>query len=213
MDFLKIPQHISDETFLILTREDTAALIESIAEEFGVATDHTGKISAIAGRAIMRVLPLAQVAPALQEKLGVEKETAQHIALAILLKILYPFWPLYPDIDGVIKSLGGEVPTEKPPMPKLSQEPMEPISYPVTKKVMNQEPELFGGLEIPVPPAPKNGNQRPAGGNRILERDVPWTPQNFTNDQRLTTDNGKQNIAKPGDVAKLLEKSLLKENN
>src|SRR3989344_3887242 len=130
MPFPKLQENISNDLFVALGSDTVSAAIGEIGEKFALDEDTMPVIGALVTHLFTKTVPLSHATDILEEYIDLTKDEARQLMLAILLKILYPYWPLYPEIDETITSLGGEVPKEKPPMPRLSQEPIEAVSYP-----------------------------------------------------------------------------------
>jgi hypothetical protein len=208
-----VPEQIPNNIFAILTREENSGLIDGIVSEFHIPEDKISLLSAVCAHAIMRTLPLASLQDAVKEELAVADNSAKKIALAILLRILYPYWPLYPSIDKAIEALGGKVPTLKPAMQTIASAAPKVMEYPAVPTAATEDaPELLGGLEIPAPPVPKQGSVD-GKPDIALERDVPWQAPPTSRLRPAGAQTGAQvresTVAKPGDVAKLLEKNLI----
>lgn len=185
----------------MLVREENLAFLDSLEKKYSLTEEQASSLTTIIMHVTIGTLPTQKLSAAIKENLGIDSEKAKMISLAILQDHLYPFWPLFPDIDATIKELGGKIPAEKPAMPRLGGEEKkeEAVAYPEMQSGGTLEvPELFGGMEIPVPPLPHSASGQLASGNRALERDVPWTPP-----------EKNKFVARPGDISKLLEKNLI----
>ena len=217
MRTLSAPQNISNEILHLLTREENASFIDRIAEKYTFNEEHVFRLSALIGCAISGTLALGELAKALEEELPIGEKLSREIVLRILLELLYPYWPLFPQIDEAIANLGGTVPMEKPAMPRIGEPggAEESMAYPTVIMAKKEEPELFGGdFEIPAPPVPCGAQQSTIGKQRAaaLERDVPWSPQQKSDVTRYALPvTSAKTVAKPGDVARLLDANILKK--
>lgn len=202
MQLPKMPEKISDETFRILTREENAAIVERLEQVHGLDEDETPKFSAILAHVFMGTVPLEKLEETLEENLDLFPEDAKNLTRDVILEMFYPHWRRFPNIDEVLVGVGGKIPEQKPMPPMLGGggEEAATVSYPKAPQTQEAKtPELFGGEEdaVPRPPSPRAAsNQRPRADNGV-ERDVPWIPQ--------------KNVARPDDVAKLLEENLLRK--
>jgi len=203
---------LSREFDLLLRRPENFEAIDKIAKSFSLEEDQVFYLSAAVGQVIKGMIPLEELGREIEDYVVVDKDTSYRIALDVLLTMLYSYWPLFPSIDEVIKNLGGEVPTEKPAMPKELLEGSPVVEYPApVSEVAAEKPALLGGLEIPLPPEPRSSEQKIASNQAptmvMPERDVPWKPEPKIANSPVDT---PKNVARPGDVASLLEKNLIK---
>lgn len=189
-----------------LTSLETSLLLTHTTQEHALSTNQRYILGQLVWDVAKKEIVFTRFAEKLSELLLISKETAASIAYWIGKNTFEPFKEYFGEKYAM--DMQNWQTYAKPISEKASQ--MQPIYPQVPISKTAEKPELLGGLDIPVPPAPRTQNQDSRFKiQEVSERDIPWQPKPKYETYNLKAEN-LRSVARPGDVAKLLEKNLIK---
>lgn len=178
-------------------------MVDTMGRTHELGEDQIWRFSALLARVVVGVVPLKDFPAALEEHVGLDSERARKLALAVAQEFLWPISWKVRGVDELIRTLGGEIPKERPLPPAAEREPA--LVYPTALAPEGEKKAaLLGGMlesaqSADVPPAPPPA---PYGG--------PIPPAGVPVEDRFGSP--KRTVARPGEVSKLLEQNILPES-
>jgi len=141
--FSKLPDHVLSWLF----STEAADNIREIAKNFNLEKEKIPILAKIVGQVILKEIPLEKIPVAIKQLLIIDEETARKLSITTATKEFLPIRDHLKDIEKIIVSWGGLLPTVLPPIfqaktgttPEVEIPTIAPTSEPIVKTAITQK--------------------------------------------------------------------------